>query len=132
VTRSLPGGGDGGVGPTFVLGYFTQDTGDLASHDALVPRALLRWGNYDAASRTVRWQASEIPGDAQMPATRDLPASLYVRGKPAWFGSATWPPIGPDVAGHGTPNPAQRCYESHAAVGRLDAAACYGKASATS
>jgi hypothetical protein len=125
VTRGLPGGGSGGVGPIFVLGYFTQDTTDLASYDALVPGTLLRWGNYDFAGHAVRFEASEVPGDAGVPPTHDLPASLYLAGRPAWFGAAAWPPIGPDVAGYATPNPAQRCYEARARAGQFDAAACY-------
>ena len=125
VTGPLPGGGSGGVGPIYVLGYFTQDTTALASYDVLVPDSLLRWGNHDYATGTTRWDASEIPADAAVPATRDLAPSLYLGGKPAWFGSAAWPPIGPDVAGYATPSPAQLCYEGHVVAGGFDPVACY-------
>jgi hypothetical protein len=124
VSRTLPEGG-AGIGPIYVLGYFTQDTSDLASYDAVVPDTLLRWGNYDYAGQAVRWDPAEIPSDSEVPATHDLPASLYLQAKPAWFGTAAWPPIGPDVAGYATSTPAQLCYETHAQVGAFDAVACY-------
>ena len=125
VTLPLPGGGSGGVGPIYVLGYFTQDTSSVLGYDALVPATLLRWGNYDYAGHAVRFDPEEIPGDAAVPTTHDLPASLYLGGAPSWFGSAAWPPIGPDVPGYATANPAQRCYETHVLAGAFDPAACY-------
>jgi hypothetical protein len=30
---------------------------------------------------------------------RELPPSLYLKARPAFFGSIPWPPIGPDVEG---------------------------------
>jgi hypothetical protein len=45
-------------------------------------------GNWDWATRSLTWD----------PAIADhaLPASLYLMGKPAWFGSRAWPPIDPE------------------------------------
>ena len=60
-----------------------------------------------------------------MPATHDLPASLYLDRAPAWFGAALWPPIGPDVMGYATPNPAQKCYASTVEAGAFDPLSCY-------
>jgi len=45
-----------------------------------------------------------------------LPTSYYLAGKPAWWGTLTFPSIGPDViggtgpGGHSFGNPAQSCY----------------------
>jgi hypothetical protein len=45
-----------------------------------------------------------------------LPASFYLAGKPAWWGTLAFPAIGPDVKGNSGPgahslgNPAQNCY----------------------
>ena len=60
-----------------------------------------------------------------------LPPSLYLGAAPSWFttpyGSAPWPPLGPDVGGSTNPIPAQLCYENAIATGPgFDAAACYG------
>src|SRR5437588_2481144 len=58
--------------------------------------------------------------------TRRFPPSLYLSGKPAWFGSRQWPAVGRDVAsgdvtsgsggestldGHAHKIPARDCYE---------------------
>lgn len=56
--------------------------------DPLVGETLLRHGNYDYLRRATQW-------DPKIP-ERKLPDSLYLAGKPAFFGSLSWPPIGPD------------------------------------
>lgn len=69
-----------------------------------------------------------------------LPPSFYLSAKPTWWGSAHWPPIGPDITG-GLPqsfgyaynNPAKNCYENvmsgtdstGAPFLHFNAAACY-------
>ena len=64
-------------------------------------------GNYDNIGGLTRW----APG-----VTHQLPASLYLAGKPAWWGSMPFPATGPDVTGgagpggHSYGNPAQACY----------------------
>jgi len=72
--------------------------------DANVAATLLRHGNYDHVSNDTIWD----PGIAR----HSLPPSLYLTAKPAWFGDASWPPIGPDVAGWVQKIPAQLRYES--------------------
>jgi hypothetical protein len=48
--------------------------------------------------------------------THELPASLYLLGKPAWWGLMVFPATGPDVSGgagpggHSYGNPAEACY----------------------
>ena len=111
--------------------------------DPVTIASLMRWGNYDTVTRTVRWVASEVPSGLSryanpVPAGQSLPASLYLSGKPSWFGGTPWPAIGPDVTGGNVPNvdgfahkiPARVCFESTPtdASGYLafNAAACYG------
>jgi len=125
LTEPLPGGGSGGVGPIYVLGYFTQDTSSMASYDPLVSQTLLRWGNYDYAGHAVRFDATEIPADSEVPPTHELPASLYLTGAPSWFGAAPFPPVGPDVDGYAAPIPAEQCYETTVAAGAFDPSVCY-------
>jgi len=67
--------------------------------DAAVASTLLRWGNYDTYTETVRWEASEIPVDVSVPPLHVVPTSYVYTSKPAWFGEVVWPPIGPDVTG---------------------------------
>jgi hypothetical protein len=64
-------------------------------------------GNYNNVTGTIS------------PSYTTLPASLYLSGKPSWWGSLAWPAIGPDVTvgngpgGHSylnQSNPAQNCY----------------------
>lgn len=57
--------------------------------DAKVAETLLRHGNFDWVTKQVQWD----------PRIKDrrLPDSLYLAGKPAWFGKLAWPPVGPDA-----------------------------------
>jgi hypothetical protein len=56
--------------------------------DPKVAETLLRHGNFDFVSRKTRW-------DPKIP-DHDLPDSLYLSAKPAFFQNLPWPPIGPD------------------------------------
>jgi hypothetical protein len=131
-------------------------------YDAVAESSLMRWGNWDAvtynangATNGVRWctggagnaqctaseTASTDPTFPGLPSpNQTLPSSFYLLGKPSWFGSVPWPPIGPDVtcaancidntANHAAKIPAQLCYESTAKDGNgfltaFDATVCY-------
>lgn len=90
-------------------------------------------GNFINLTGTTAWRKG---------ASRALPASLYLAGKPEWWGSLPFPAIGPDVSGkrgpggHSDGNPAETCYtrvmggsdggSSSPLV--FDAAKCYGGA----
>ncbi|HTS81517.1 MAG TPA: hypothetical protein VMH40_13030 [Myxococcaceae bacterium] len=63
------------------LGYDGTNWPDTA--DPLVLARTYRHGNFDYASGSVHWDPSN--------ANRTLPASLYLAGKPAFFGSNRWP-----------------------------------------
>jgi hypothetical protein len=94
----------------------------------------LRHGNYNNMSGSTDWVVG-VP--------HELPASFYLLGKPAWWGSLPFPAIGPDVKGGGGPgghsngNPAQSCYSqtmggARAVTGRplvFNAHTCYGTGS---
>jgi hypothetical protein len=72
--------------------------------DPNVAATLLRHGNYDYVTNSVKW----APGITN----HDLPDSLYRSGRPAWWCQETpWPPIGPDVAGYHHDIPAKRRFE---------------------
>jgi hypothetical protein len=50
---------------------------------------LFRHGNFDFANtNVVDWQSGYAT---------NLPPSLYLTTKPAWFGNLAWPPIGPEM-----------------------------------
>ncbi len=55
------------------------------SPDPQVRSTVLREGNYDYVTNQVRWDT----------AAQTLPASLYLTGKPAFFGSLPWPWVDP-------------------------------------
>ncbi len=79
--------------------------------DPLSRETTLRWGNFDYVTNSTRYDPNEIPSDVQVPGTQSLPASLYLSGRPVWFGNLNFPPIGPDVVGLVAKLPAQLCYE---------------------
>ena len=101
-------------------------TNSAPAGDALVKTTLLRWGNYDTVTKSVQWNASEVPSGLSqyanpVPPNHSLPASLYLSSKPTWWpATIPWPPIGPDVTGgnvfglggHGYKIPAHVCYDN--------------------
>ncbi len=74
------------MGNNSYSGVNPPDTGKDAL-DTRVKSTLLRHGNYDYATRSVQWDAGI--------ADHALPDSLYLPGKPSWFGDLRWPPIDP-------------------------------------
>jgi hypothetical protein len=126
----------GGVNPqnpytcnksVFALGWGGNCDDGGSEHppnDPRVGQTTLRWGNWDTVTGTSRFVASEVPSGLgkyanPVPSTQTLPASLYLAGKPSWWGSMPWPAIGPDVtggdvsnvAGHAYRIPARKCFE---------------------
>jgi hypothetical protein len=57
--------------------------------DSAVEYSMIRHGNFDYVTNRTTWDPSIED--------RTLPGSLYLGGRPAWWGSSPWPPIGPDV-----------------------------------
>ncbi len=69
---------------------FTDDSGSTAFGDPKVQSTALIHGNWDAVTKT----NGGIVWDATI-STHTLPASLYLSGKPSWWGNASWPPFDP-------------------------------------
>jgi len=137
----------------YLLGYSasgTQNDGCCA-YDPLVRSTMLRWGNYDTATGTVRFLGLEIPtlsfpggvNGNLIPLSQILPASLFLTSQPSWWvtpwGTPAWPAVGPQVTGGNVPgyggrvwkNPAQLCYDNSPQDGgnpykRFIATTCYG------
>ena len=61
--------------------------GDMCSNDARVAQTLLRHGNFDFIRNQVEWDPNI--------SDRDLPPSLYLTAKPAFFGNRPWPMADP-------------------------------------
>ena len=118
-----------GAGPSnsiYDLGAGDTEGSEVVKADPYTTTSLMRWGNYDVLNAAVRWQSSEVPSGLKdgyanpVPASQTLPGSFWLTGKPTWWGSVQWPPIGPDVtggnipgvAGHAYLNPAANCYLS--------------------
>ena len=88
-------------------------------------------GNFNNIGGSVAWAIG---------VTHKLPASMYLAGRPAWWGTMPFPATGPDVTGgigpggHSYGNPAQACYlrvmgGSDGGAGgpfAFDASSCYG------
>jgi len=136
----------------FMLGWSgNQAKYPTMPNDMLVKATLMRWGNYDTATGTARFVASEVPTGLSLyanpvPPNNVLPASMYLSGKPAWWGAGQWPAIGPDVTGGSLPSvgghahriPARLCFENimggtfGSSVLSFNAASCYAPAGAPS
>jgi hypothetical protein len=127
----------------YVLGYSGVGSSTAAGlpYDPLVLGTLVRWGNFDAATRQSQWNPAELPSSVAAPPGQTLPPSLFLPSRPVWWGAAPWPAIGPDVSGgpdgggHAHKIPAQICFEGarRNADGTLafDGSACYGQAVTT-
>jgi hypothetical protein len=105
-TNSTADGGASRYFPVYCLGWSMNGGYKDATtpNDTLVYATLMRWGNYDTYHDDVRWESSEVPSALStypnaVPFGTALPTSMYLTSRPAWFGAAAWPPIGPDVTG---------------------------------
>jgi hypothetical protein len=83
-------------------GYASSGNCTAADSDAAVFSTMLRHRNFDYVSNGIKscFDAGE-PGCQGGDGTAALPGSLYLTGKPSWFGNTAWPPIdpvGPSVA----------------------------------
>ena len=127
----------------YVLGYpgVLESTSASIPYDPAVVSTMLRWGNFDYATKQARWDPAEVPDDVTVAMSRALPASLFLAARPSWWGAIAWPAIGPDVTGGEDPSghahriPAQVCFEvtPKRADGTLsfDAITCYGNPKTT-
>ncbi len=82
--------------------------------DTQVKATLLRHGNWDSVNNAVKWCTD--PGEIGCQGgdgSHVLPNSLYLSSKPTWFGTVSWPPIGPDIPGYTNKIPAQLRYEGN-------------------
>ncbi len=76
-------------------------------HRERVAESQFLHGNYSNLKRTVVWARGVNPF---------LPPSLFLTGRPPWWGALPYPAVGPDViggrgpGGHSFGNPAQNCY----------------------
>jgi hypothetical protein len=126
----------------YKLGYYDDGgtTSPNATLSAKVESTLRRGGNWDCKTGAVIWSSNAPAGTlaSSYVAQQPLNASLYLAAKPAWFGSAPWPLIGPDVSGgnvsnvggHANKSPAQSCYEAGPGIGMaFDPATCYSSGS---
>jgi hypothetical protein len=77
--------------------------------DTNVKATLLRHRNYDYVTKNT-------DNDSRI-TVANLPPSLYLASKPAWWGNTPWPPIGPDVSGMVNKIPAQERYEASLSTG---------------
>ena len=82
---AYPASGDSSLKTIWRLGY----GGPNDAGDTNVKATLLRHGNFDYVTNSVKWDANI--------SDHQLPASLYLTAKPSWWGNLPWPPIGPDL-----------------------------------
>jgi hypothetical protein len=99
-TGSDPTDPFGGPPSIWKLGYQAGEWEQAA--DPKVLSTVLRGGNYDYVTNSVHWESIT---------SQTIPKSMYLSGKPSFFGSTPWPPIGPDVAGYVNKIPARACYD---------------------
>jgi hypothetical protein len=105
----------------YALGWGGNCGNGSVPNDTLVASTLMRWGNYDTVNAANRFISGEVPSGISpfpnpVPANNNLPASFYLPAEPTWWGTVSWPPIGPDVTGGTGPG-------GHAYL--IPAAACY-------
>jgi hypothetical protein len=74
---------------TYVYNWGYSSDGDTDSDDPNSKSSAWRHGNYDYAGKSIVWNPSNPD--------RLLPKSLYLSGKPGFYGDFPWPSIGPDL-----------------------------------
>lgn len=98
----MPSDFTGGVKAVYRIGF--QDDGDQIQSVAPETLGTILHGNFDYLTNSVIWD----PAISQ----HNLPSSMYLSSKPSWFGSVSWPPIGPDISGYVNEIPAQIRYSN--------------------
>jgi len=99
--------GDRGI---YRLGYVNGGDDTAEGNDPKVKATLLRHGNWDSVSQSVIWNPAI--------ADTNLPPSLYLAGKPAWWGNSAWPPHGGDLNPMIGPIPAETRFLSSLGAAR--------------
>jgi hypothetical protein len=98
-----------GYRPIFATGVPDKDV----NSDPGAFLTAFRHMNYDFFTHTTKLCTDPgEPGDQGSDCSTTLPDSLYLTGKPSWFGSVPFPPIGPDVSGYSNKIPAQLRFET--------------------
>ncbi len=97
----LPDGPRPQVVPMWALGYNGDDMD--AAIDPNVAETTIRHGNYDFVTNQIVW-------DDALP--QELPPSLYLTSKPAFFGDLDWPWVTPEHDGAVGDLPAQARYDA--------------------
>lgn len=73
----------------YVWSWGFRGDGDSSREDTRPRDTALRHGNYNAYSGQTSWDPAI--------ADHELPVSLYLATRPAYFGGSAWPSIGPDL-----------------------------------
>ena len=94
----------GSTAAIYKLGYTTFGDNNPEGNDPEVKETLLRHGNFNYIDNATRWDPDI--------SNHELPPSLYLDSKPAFFGTTPWPPVGPDVSGYTQKIPAQNRFEA--------------------
>lgn len=69
------------------IGWPNMGNDSTTGYDSVSLSTLIRHGNWDTITDSQQWDAGIT--------NRTIPDSYYLSGKPAWFGSLTWPPFNP-------------------------------------
>ena len=70
------------------LDQLTGNTADENKSDTKVTSTLIRDGNFDFVTNTIKWDRTQ----------QTIPNSLYLQAKPVFFGNASWPWVTPENA----------------------------------
>lgn len=94
------------VGNSYSAAAFAIGMGGDGSDDGTALRTIYRHGNFDYVSNTTRWDPTV--------ADHNLPNSLYLTSKPAFFGNNPWPWVTPENTSNPVPGilPAKARYEA--------------------
>lgn len=86
--------------PIWLVGHSGEDAS--IPFDTKVAETLLRHGNYDFVTNSIAWSEG-LP--------TELPASLYLKQKPAFFGDLPWPWVHPESDGRVDVLPAKERFD---------------------
>jgi hypothetical protein len=93
-------------------GYASSGNCNGADSDPEVFATMLRHMNYDYVTNAVRHCGDEGEPPCQgSDGSSELPASLYLPGKPSWWGTQPWPAIGPDLSPRSSDIPAKARFQ---------------------
>jgi len=105
-----------------------DNSGTGTNHQPQTKNTAVIFGNYDYLHACTWDETAGRCLTSSEVSNIGLPASLFLSSPPSWWGSTSWPPVGPDITGNVSDIAARKCFfnSNLASGGSFNPTSCYG------